>query len=56
MGSFDEDDVRSKLCQALQTTRDCCVEVIMKDNHTIRNDPRRVTRWVQIVREEALAL
>lgn len=25
----------------------------MKDNHTIRNDPRRVVRWVQIAREEA---
>jgi hypothetical protein len=29
------------------------VEVIMKDNHTIRNDPTRVTRWCQIAREEA---
>ena len=25
----------------------------MKDNHTIGNDPRRVTRWVEIAREEA---
>jgi hypothetical protein len=25
----------------------------MKDNHTIRNDPPRVVRWVQIAREEA---
>jgi len=24
----------------------------MKDNHTIRGDPTRVTRWVRIVREE----
>ena len=56
MDTFDEDDVRSKLRQVLQTTRDCCVEVIMKDNHTIRNDPRRVIRWVQIAREEAMAL
>jgi len=27
--------------------------VIMKDNHTIRNDPRRAIRWVKIAREEA---
>ena len=33
--------------------RDCRVEVIMKDNHTIGNDPERVVRWVQIAREEA---
>jgi len=53
--SFDEEHVRAKLRQALQITRqhNCRVEVIMKDNHTIQNDPRRVIRWVQIAREEA---
>jgi hypothetical protein len=25
----------------------------MKDNHTIRNDPQRVIRWVQIAHKEA---
>jgi hypothetical protein len=54
--SFDEDWIRSELRKDLQATRDCRVEVIMKDNHTIRNDPRRVVRWVQIAREEAEAL
>lgn len=53
MGTFDEDRVRAELRQALQITRDCRVEVIMKDNHTVNNDPRRVIRWVQIAREEA---
>jgi hypothetical protein len=53
MGTFDEDRVRAELRQALQITRDCRLEVIMKDNHTINNDPRRVIRWVQIAREEA---
>jgi len=56
MGSFDEDRIRATLRRDLGLTRNCRVEVIMKDTHTIRNDPRRVTRWVQIAREEALAL
>jgi hypothetical protein len=30
--------------------------MIMKDNHTIGRDPRRVVRWVQIAREEAESL
>ena len=30
----------------------CRLEIIMKDNHTIRNDAQRVIRWVQIAREE----
>lgn len=51
--SFDEDKVRSILRNDLRVTRNCHVEVIMKDNHTIRDDPRRVIRWVQIAREEA---
>jgi hypothetical protein len=50
---FDEDKVRSTLRKDLRATRSCRVEVIMKDNHTICNDPRRVIRWVQIAREEA---
>jgi hypothetical protein len=54
--TFDEDWIRSELRKDLRATRDCRVEVIMKDNHTIRNDPQRVVRWVQIAREEAEAL
>jgi hypothetical protein len=56
MTSFDEDRIRLELRDALQKTRDCRVEVIMKDNNTIRNDPQRVVRWVQIAREEAEAI
>lgn len=53
---FDEDKVRSILRYDLRATRNCRVEVIMKDNHTIRDDPRRVIRWVQIAREEVESL
>jgi hypothetical protein len=50
---FDEEYLRRGLIEALRITQACgCrVEVIMKDNNTIRNDPRRVTRWVELVRE-----
>lgn len=51
--AFDEEYIRAGLRQDMAATRGCRVEVIMKDNHTIRNDPRRVVRWVQIAREEA---
>ena len=53
MPAFDEERIRSGIRQALHETRDCRVEVIMKDNHTIAHDPSRVKRWVEIVREEA---
>jgi len=56
MDSFDEGRIRSILREDLRVVRDCIVEVIMKDTHTIQGDPWRVIRWVQIAREEAEAL
>jgi len=56
MDTLDEERIRAELRAALRATRDCRVEVIMKDNHTIRHDPQRVVRWVQIARQEAEAL
>lgn len=53
MPTFDEARIRHQLRADLATARDCRVEVIMKDNHTIANDPHRVIRWVQIAQEEA---
>lgn len=49
---FDEAVIRAELREKLKYLKNCRVELIMKDNHTIANDPRRVIRWVEIVREE----
>ena len=48
--------VIARLSGDVDRARGCRVEMIMKDNHTIRNDPQRVVRWVRIAREEAEAL
>jgi hypothetical protein len=53
MNVFEESRIRAELREVLKVTRDCRVEIIMKDNHTIRNDPQRVIRWVKIARQEA---
>jgi hypothetical protein len=53
MPTFDETRVREELRQSLHITRNCHVEILMKDNHTIGNDPQRAIRWVQIARQEA---
>ncbi len=50
---FDEDLIRAELREKLSHLKNCRVEIIMKDNHTIANDPRRVMRWVEIAREES---
>ena len=52
MTTMDQDLIRHLLRHDLDMTRDCRAELVMKDTHTIRNDPQRVVRWVQIAREE----
>lgn len=53
---LDEEYIRKGLRETLQLIRNCRVEVIMKDNHTIGRNPQNVIRWCQIAREEAEAL
>lgn len=49
---MDEDVVRRDIRRSLQAKDSCIVEVIMKDNHTLGNNPRNAARWVEIAREE----
>ena len=51
-GRFDEDAIRADLHKTLTVAKDCRVEIIMKDVHTLNNDPTRLPRWVEIAREE----
>ncbi len=44
--------IREKLRRDLEITKDCVVEIIMKDNHTIANRPENLIQWCRIVREE----
>jgi hypothetical protein len=53
---FDEKKIRMTIRSMFRQTRDCRVELILKDTHTIAKDPNRVIRWVAIALEEARAL
>jgi hypothetical protein len=55
MDFFDEERIRAGLRRDLDLTRNCRVEVIMKDVTTMLHDPGRATRWVEIALEEAEA-
>jgi len=54
-GVFDPDSVRAQIEEMLQVTRGCVVEIILKDTHTVRHEPHRLTRWVQIAGDLAAA-
>ncbi len=49
---IDEDRIRQNLRRILQVTKGCQLEIIMKDNHTLGNNPQNATRWCRIAKEE----
>ena len=49
----DLDEIRSYLRHAMEITKGCRLEVIMKDNHTLGNNPQNAVNWARIAKEEA---
>ncbi|MBT3343575.1 MAG: hypothetical protein HN712_03280 [Gemmatimonadetes bacterium] len=48
---FDEAAIRADLLTTLETAADCRVELVMKDVHTLSEQPERLPRWVALARE-----
>ena len=44
--------VRKDMRRNLEITKDCVTEIIMKDNHTLGNNPNNAVMWVKILMEE----
>jgi len=51
VGEFNEEAIRTYIRRALEATRNCVVEVILKDTHTCQHHPERFDRWSAIARE-----
>ncbi len=51
--TIDEESIRKELRETVRTARNCRLEIIMKDNHTIGHNPDNVIRWCKIAREES---
>ena len=51
---FDESAIRADLRQSIDIARryGCNLELVMKDVHTVRRQPLRLARWVEMAREE----
>jgi hypothetical protein len=50
--TWNPEEARKALRDALQRTRGCRVEVILKDITTVRNQPQRLWEWSRIAMEE----
>jgi hypothetical protein len=53
VGEFDEKAIRAYIRHALEVTRGCVIEMILKDTHTCEGQPERFTRWGRIAKELA---
>jgi hypothetical protein len=53
VSNIDENYIRKSLRKSLQISKNCRVEIIMKDNTTLCNNPGNAVKWCQIAREEA---
>lgn len=49
---FDEEAIRADLRHTLTAAQGCRLELVMKDVHTLNNEPWRLARWVAIAYEE----
>jgi hypothetical protein len=52
VSAMDEEAVRADCRDAVEKTRGGICEFIMKDNHTLGNNPDNAIGWVRIMREE----
>jgi hypothetical protein len=48
---FDEELIRDDLRRTLEVAGGCNLEIVMKDVHTVCDEPWRLGRWVEIARE-----
>lgn len=48
---FCEDAIREDVRRTLRVARGCRLELIMKDVHTLHNEPKRLARWVALTKE-----
>ena len=53
VGDFDPSHIREYIKRALDATRGCVIEMILKDTHTCQNQPQRFTQWTDIAQELA---
>ncbi len=52
-GDFSPEGIRDYIKKALDSTRGCVMEMILKDTHTCQHNPDRFDRWTEIAMELA---
>jgi hypothetical protein len=50
---FDPENVRKQIRQALQDSKGCNIEIVLKELLTVEGDLSRLFKWAEIARQEA---
>jgi hypothetical protein len=53
MPTWDVGAAREQLREVLELTRECVIEICMKDLHAVCNQPHRMTEWIAMAKELA---
>jgi len=48
---FDDEVIKADIRKTVTIAKDCNVEIVMKDVHTLSGEPHRMARWVKLTRE-----
>ena len=51
MDNFDEEFIENYIQKTLEATKDCVLEIILKDTHTCRNQSQRFTKWTKMTKD-----
>jgi len=51
VGSFDSEKIKEYIKHTLDVTKNCVIEMILKDTHTCENRPERFTQWTDIAQD-----
>ena len=49
--TFQPDLIRRRIEECLSAAKGCVLEIIIKDTHTVRSEPHRLSEWVRIARQ-----
>ena len=53
VGDFDHERIGSYIQHTLDVTKNCVVEMILKDTHTCEHHPERFTQWTRVAQDLA---
>lgn len=56
ISTFNEEYIKSEIRRVFEITKDCCMQVSLRDTLTLCGEPGRLGRWVELARTAAMEI